>query len=478
VYSTYELDYKGGDKYDKEFARNMLMEQGDTLRMEYMHEIRFGEFFKFYLPYLAALIRGQPGDNKLDIVHRMFFLSALFLLLFEFSRCGRPLLGSLVALMISSSEFQAYQVTHGSFSYIITGATFTVACMAPFLFGKPLRPAAIVVRLLLCSSFIVLCGNVRTTAMCMFLGPPLVLLFYRRLSVARRALLLATYLAVFAAVYRGTQTYFNHKFEQAIKFVEAVGGVPYLGERTNNHPFWHPIWCGMGDFDEEYGHVWRDARAWKVAEPTMRMRGWQHPEMDDTKGDYYTLCTNPLYEEVIRGIVLKDIRNDPMWYLGIIGKRIRRTFTEWQQPRLELVFRTIELPKSFVPYLAATCVFLLLGMWAELKLVVLTLPTAALAIAITTCTNGHYYLIAHLVCGAVILVCVVNGIVYLVKYLAARRTGKRARGSGPDDSALEEAPAEDGNSPEMPAPDSAVTSSPVRQHVEQGPESYSEECKS
>ena len=332
VYSTYERKYYAKDKHSKEFARKVLVEHGDTLRMEYRHEIRFGEYFKFYLTYIASLIAGQAGRHDLGVVNTFFFLAALFAVLLEFHRCRRPLLGALVAIAISSSEFQAIQMQADNFSYIITAATFALAVMAPFIFDRKLRPAAIVARLFLVSFFIVLCGNVRSTAMSMVLGPPIALILYGRVRFKWRVLLLVAYLTIFSSVYKGFQAYFDHKIEQASEFVEAVGGVPYLGERLNNHPFWHPIWCGMADFDTEYGHRWSDNSAWAAARPRMKERGWKPPPRDKTQGDYYTLCTSPVYEEVMQEVVLEDIRSDPRWYLGIIVTEFNCWESECKSP--------------------------------------------------------------------------------------------------------------------------------------------------
>jgi len=421
VYSTYELNLGGPDKYNKDFARNLLVERGETLRMEYEHEIRFGEYFKFYLPYLASLVAGRPVKQEIGTINTFFFLFALFLILLEFYRCGRPVTGVFVSLLVSSSEFQALQLRDNSFSYVITAAAFTIAMMAPFIFGRRMNPLWIAVRLAVASFFIIFCGNVRSTALSMVLGPPIVLLFYRRQQLRWKAVLLLSYFAIFAAVQKGVQAYFDYKIGQARNFVEAVGGVPYYGESLTTHPFWHPIWCGLADFDTKYKREWEDGEAFSKAVPELKKRGWESPRGDLTHGDKYLLSTSPEYERVMRDFVIADIRNDPMWYLDIIAKRIKKTLTEWQEPRLDLFFCRLPLPYSFWPYLVGAIVLLVLGMWSEIKLLMLTVPTATLAIVITTYTNGHYYFIAHLVCAGTVLACAANGIASSAARLVLRR---------------------------------------------------------
>ena len=286
VYSTYEMAYRGQDKYSTQFAGTLLVDHVDKLHMEHGRSIRSGEYFKFYLPYLASLIMGKPGVHDLGLINTIFFVGAVFLIIGEFHRSKRTLLGCLVALLLSSSEFQAVQLGDDIFGYMITAAAFTLAFMAPFVLGRPMQKAEILIRLALCSISIVFCGGIRTTAMCMFLGPPLVLLWYEPFRFPRRIALLAVYVVAFGTIHKGTQVYFDHKINQATEFVQAVGGVPYQGERTIIHPIWRPVWCGLADFDTEYGHEWNDNKAWAAARDEMRERGWTKPTDRETHGDY------------------------------------------------------------------------------------------------------------------------------------------------------------------------------------------------
>jgi hypothetical protein len=424
VYSTKIANAGTPKKYDEAYAKDILLNHGDSLKMEYKHEVRYGELFKYYLPYLSWLIYGPSGTSDISLVNTVFYLIAAFSLLYNCARFGRPILGLFVTLCVTSSQFQAIQLSHDAFSYVITCAVFVLAWMIPFALDRPLRWYDAMARLLLVSLFIVFCGNIRTTAMSMVLTPCFLLALYRAVPWRRRLVLLTAFALMFYSAHRLTERHFDRKFEKTAEFVEAVGGVPYLGERTSLHPFWHPVWCGLADFDTTYGHEWQDYKAYQAARPELKKLGWTQPQRAPTQGDYYQLCTSPEYGVAIRRVVLKEIKKDSKWYIGILQNRVNRAFSEWEPPALNLVFHKYGLPVSCWPYVLFVAFLCLVGVFSEVKLILASLPTIAVALMVTTYTNGHLYLIAHHVCAGVMLASIA-GVVGCVAVRLVRKSDEK-----------------------------------------------------
>ncbi|HOO78288.1 MAG TPA: hypothetical protein PLI51_04190 [bacterium] len=442
VYSTFVLAEEDCGRFGPEYARRVLREAGESLRMEYRHTARTGDSLKLYLPWLAGALFRQPVSpaavgESLKLFAAAAFLLSLYCLLYQFSAIDRPILGALTAVFIASSEFQAVEIARGNvFSYPITTAVFAIALLAPLAFNLARRTGALLIRLALLAGIIALAGNIRPTAAALLPAPVLVLLLYRPLPPLRRAAAAAAFLLLAAGWHLGIRAYFDHKWEEAESFVREHGGTPYCGHRIHNHGFWHPIWCGLGDFDITHGYAWRDWEAWAYAKKIMRARGIELKNLEPAAegnlrdaGAYFKIDTHPGYESILRDKVLADIAADPFWYGGILGRRLHKIVAEWQDVRLNLVGWAPALPSSFWFYLPVCVLLLFLGMGGELKLILTASFTGLPALAVTTITNAQYYFIGHLVCAAVAAACLINA------GLAACRKTAKPRAPGADGSA-------------------------------------------
>ncbi len=84
------------------------------------------------------------------------------------------------------------------------------------------------------------------------------------------------------------------------------------------HALWFGIWGGLGDFDEEKGHIWSDFATWDAI-----LRAGGTP----TTPTYY----DPANEVVLRRLVLGEIAQDPAWFARILAHRLWATLA---QPKL------------------------------------------------------------------------------------------------------------------------------------------------
>ena len=183
--------------------------------------------------------------------------------------------------------------------------------------------------------------------------------------------------------------YFNNKYEQSTQLVKENSGHVYTGKRIGGHIFWHPVFCGLGDFDTKYGYEWNDKVAYKYAIPILREKynidlkysdKYYIDEYYDKDSLYYKKFDEiDEYELIMKEKVLSDIKSDKAWYIGIITKRIIRTLTK-------------TTPISYFGWLLIPLLFYLAKKrrWDYLKLLIIALPLSATSILIYSGKGNTY----------------------------------------------------------------------------------------
>src|SRR5260221_10132100 len=94
----------------------------------------------------------------------------------------------------------------------------------------------------------------------------------RRTIWAFRGSLVAAFFAAFIGVGSAWTSWFEYKQEQVDFYLHAVGGHPFPGPIRMYHHFWHPVWCGLGDFGDDKGYKWEDVTALAYARPILQQR--------------------------------------------------------------------------------------------------------------------------------------------------------------------------------------------------------------
>jgi uncharacterized membrane protein len=211
--------------------------------------------------------------------------------------------------------------------------------------------------------------------------------------------------------------YWNAKFEEAFEIVERQRGVSFDPPWARSHALWHSAWCGLGDFAAERGYRYDDrtAYAWGVSEVNRRFGtryrmtgGWE-------LANYRTLARKnrmrpeelDLYLIVMRDRILGDIAGDPLWYAGVIARRVEAVFQETTPVRLGTGRLRFDVPFSAWLLFPVLAWLVYLRRWDQVKLLGFYLPTSLSCILVyagfTMTFNSAFHLVlfAVLVCWAV-----------------------------------------------------------------------------
>ncbi|PIT99548.1 MAG: hypothetical protein COT74_11150 [Bdellovibrionales bacterium CG10_big_fil_rev_8_21_14_0_10_45_34] len=319
----------------------LIAETGPSLRMEIYHTYRAGELGKLFLYWPSVLIGWGLERLTVKYANSLFFTLSLIALFVSFWLCARPLLGSILVILLGSNPFQLYEVyvKENVFSWIVTSNLFAISLLLPLLLNKRLDWKRVGILILGLAVLVGSARQIRSEPMAISFVVLLVLAFYRHFNWKRRIFLALGYLVALNLVTSVWSGYFDFKQRQAVAFVKASGGIPLEINPSRVHRVWHPLNLGLGDFDTKYGHKWSDAWAYDYAFPILNERfqlglhlhssGLQFLESHDEHGVYYRKFEElPEFTQIVKEKYLGDIFADPIWFLEIIVKRINRTLTE------------------------------------------------------------------------------------------------------------------------------------------------------
>ncbi|MBI5369176.1 MAG: hypothetical protein HZA54_19220 [Planctomycetes bacterium] len=407
-----------------EGARRFVAEHGDSLRTEQGYAIRDGSLGKLFLYLPDTWLSGTPDNASMWPTSALAFMLALEALFVAFCWARRPFLGLLLVLLAGSHPFQLYEVygNDNVFGWTISIALLVLAFHLPILVAKRapqgaarLYPWAVALGT----------GLLLSCVMQVRIEPASILLSAAAayLTSAYRPLLrlglVAVLLAALAAGLAGWRTYFAAKIDAASRFVEAAGGIAYRGGGRQLHQFWHPVWCGLGDFDDRHGYAFDDVKAHAYAReaiqerygerlPALEAGGFYTQEYWDAGRNYVKMPWEwPRYGTVLRDKVLHDVASDPLWYLGIVARRVLRVLTETPPARLALGTASVPVPSHGLAFVALVVLLLALRRWTLLKLALFLVPTSLPAVAIYSGGGisfaSCYHLLAPACAGAWLL---------------------------------------------------------------------------
>jgi hypothetical protein len=330
-------------------------------------------------------------------------------------------LGAVATGLLGSNPYQLHEVhvRENVFGWAITAGILTLAASLPLLRRRGpgrlwwLLPVAI-------GALLGTVRQIRPEPVAILVSAAAACLLVSRASWWRRAALAAALAASFLATSRLWLAYFDHKFEEARQVVVAAGGKNYQGPRDRYHTFWHPLWCGLGDFGQKYGYEWRDKAAAVYAGPIVVAR---YKEMG-REPDLRYLFWDPVYDKVIGEKVMRDITHDPLWYLGVLARRVHRVLT-WTTPvRLAAGSWSEDIPWTGLATVPLVLALAWTRSWTLLKIALFPLGSSVPAVLVFSGTvPGQTYMGWFHIMGAAILL---GALVDVVLEVARRRLRARA----------------------------------------------------
>lgn len=396
--------------YD-EIARN-----GRRLVMDAGWTIWVGERARIFLYYVDALLRKTTHDLSVRPASALFFVSGLCVLFAAFWWARQPVLGAALTFLIGSDPFQLYEVyvRENVFGLSISAAVWLLAIQVPLMGWVPLPQCYRWIAPVLSGVMLGTLRHVRSEPTVLIASVALTSLTMPRTGWRTRCAATGLLVVSFGMTAIGWSTYFDRLSIRAGAVIAAVGGHVYPGPTQSHHPVWHPIWCGLGDFDTKYGYRWDDRAAYAYALPILRQRYRQ--EISSANEGRYFLDTYwdeekvyprlvedvAHYTEVIREKVLRDITGDPLWYGRILANRAWRILSETTPVQLAVGPWHVTLFSLGWLWLPVVVVLSGLRNWPAVKLLVFFLPLSFPAFLIYSGMGMNYYSCCHLAAAAMV----------------------------------------------------------------------------
>ena len=387
-------------------ADKIIAEHGETLVNEWEHWSRLGESARIFCFLPGAYIYGTAKPT-IRPFNAMVLLFVLMFTWYMFWHYKRPWLGMFIILLAGSSPYVLAEIyrRENIFGVMAMHGLFQLALHLPLFKGKFKWKYLIIPAV--AGIAIATAVNIRGEMLPIIASCFVIYLVNKEIKWLQRIALVAVLLVSYVGVKKGWESYFESKWTNALEVVTENGGNPYTGSRTGGHMFWHPVYCGLGDYDTEKGYKWHDTVPYTYAIPVLKEKygidlaysGKYYIDeyYDDEEWYYKKFDEIPEYEEVVKEKVLADIKSDFGWYAMIVIKRIGGFFNNTSPVHLNFANFRIWIP--WIGWLVLPILFLLWRIKAgfELKLLLFTLPMAASSIIIYGGGNSTYNSIFHLI---------------------------------------------------------------------------------
>lgn len=414
-------------EFSKEGAERILTTHGDSLLMEIGHWSRLGESTRLLMYLPNVYFTGSPENPSVIPFNAILFTTALLAVFSSFYFAGYGLLGFIIALFFGSNPFLLFE-TYGNENYFALMICVTLIVLALNLRSFYARSFNIRIMIIavITGGVIGTAATIRFESMAILASGLFIYLTIPGESIRKRLVLCLLLVGSYATAKASWNHYFNKKFDEAVEIVTRLGGNPYLGDRVTKHTFWHPVYCGLGDFDTKYGYNWDDEReAYKYALPILKKKykislSYNNElglnEFYDAKHKYYKkIELYPEYEEIMKERVLHDILSDKVWYAKIIGHRLWYVFTKTSPVWLGFAAHHLEIPFTGLLVLPFLLFLIIKKSWVWTKLIVFSFPLAASSIIIYAKKNITYSSCFHLFMVAILTTWLILIIVRTIK---------------------------------------------------------------
>lgn len=378
-------------QYSEEGATEEIASRGKDLIMEYQHWSRLGEHARIFAFLPDAYVSGSPKDPSVQLFNSLVFIIGLLLLYWGFWKVQKPGYGLLIVVFINLTPFFLYEVFSNQNIFGVLGSVFfmILGINLPQLFSKPVNFKKSLLLAIISALIIGFFSEFRNEISVVMASLVLIFVLSKQQNLSKKLVLVLAVFLFFNASKKLIQGYFDLKFDESTKLVIKNGGHVYNGAKLKGHNFWHPVFCGLGDYDTKYGYEWNDKKAYQYAIPILNKNfnmninysGKYHTDDYYDKDSLYYKKPEELvnYETVVKEKVISDIKNDPLWYITILVKRIFKTLTT-----------TIPIP--YVGWLLFPLVYYLWKRrkWDMIKLIIVSFPLSATSIIIYSGKGSTY----------------------------------------------------------------------------------------
>lgn len=323
--------------YSKSSANDEIEANGRDLVMESGHWSRLGEHARIWAFMPDAWLRGSPKNPSVKTFNALVFCLGLLSLFHGLFRMGHTRLAFLMPGIVLCLPFFHYEVFSRQNLFGLQGSVFmlVIGLILPWCAVRKKNWMTSFLLLLILAFIIGVAAEMRNENIILLMACCVMILLGHEQNIKNRILYCGLLILFTVATRQGVQSYFQNKFDQTKILVAQKKGHIYTGKRIKGHQFWHPVFCGLGDFDRKYGYAWKDQVAYQYAIPILRDR-YQisypyHPDSlhfqawyDSARMYYIKFDEIEAYEKVMKEKVFNDIQQDPGWYFNILQKRIFR----------------------------------------------------------------------------------------------------------------------------------------------------------
>lgn len=356
-------------------------ERGRTLTVK-----SASEHLPVYFYFLDAFITGDPYKGDYKIASGAVFCLGLMVLFVSLWYVRLEILGLVLVILLGSNPFQLFEAyaNDNIFSWPISIGLLVTGLFVPVL-ARGRAPgwypwfAAIGAGIVLGTA-----RHIRPECWTIIVSALAACLLAPGVKLPKKLLLTVLCLVAFVGAMKGWEEFFDRKMDEASIAVARAGGRTYQEIRWHYHSAWCSMFAGLGDFDTKYGYIWDDRAIFANA----RAQGKPWAEASKSR-------------------ILGDIREDPAWFLGILGKRTWRILTENTPPRVSVASTWLTIPaRGVVIPFAVVFLFLCLVMARAWDTAMILAFPSTLAVTPLLGFSGYgvsYYSIIHLIAvGAVI----------------------------------------------------------------------------
>lgn len=411
-------------KYSREEAIKLLHNLAIPLFTDNSFYILWGEHGKSLILLFDAGLKNSPESLTVKNFNFVVFVSSLILLLVSAFIYKQAVFGILFTVFMGSNPFLIYEL-YGRENIFGLGGVMLIFCLAflfPLIFSKKqLNKYYLIATSVVLGLVLGFMAHIRTEYLVVALSCVFVYWTSKTVTPKNRLLLTLLFLFSFLVCSRGLELYFNNLIETTYSKLGKSGRTPpdVKATRATYHKFWHPLYVGLSDFDNKYGIAWSDAVAYKKAEKYLMDK---YPEKYRVMPNREEWSVQPEYNEFIKQEVVTLLKNDPLWYVGIVGKRIIKLFSNVTPLGVSLDSNFYKIPLSGWVFLPTTILLIKKKQFEYLKVLLFSISLSIPIIAIHSSKNITGISVYHIFNIAILASLAIN---FLLNKYAMRSLPKK-----------------------------------------------------